>query len=163
LVTLTNRTLVISKIEPAIQNDGTFVPATSGRLRLIDNGYGAFTTVNYCSAKEDARTNHSLPYPEIVVCSTGSHLAGDPSQSLAPTQYAYGSAEPRHFDASCDCWVFRGYERRVSLQNTGEPDDPPGRGKATISDAYPLDDFSFNRADSSATGRFLRYAAAGPP
>ena len=121
LVTLSNRTLTISKIEPALQNDGTFVPATSGRLRMIDNGYGAFTTINYCSAKKDASTDHSLPYPEIVVCSIGSILTSDPSHSLASTQYAYGSAEPRHFDAACDCWVFRGYERRVSLQNTGDP------------------------------------------
>ena len=59
----------VYKLDAVHQADGSNVPAASGRLAQIGNGYGASTNIIYGSAKEDASTNHLLPNPEIVVAS----------------------------------------------------------------------------------------------
>src|SRR5262249_55163126 len=109
----------------------------------------------YRSAKEDASTRHFLPYPEVVVASVAvTDASGTPFAS--PTLYAYGGAE-QIFDAAADRWVFPGYQRRVSLQTTG---DPPalGEGMASVTDSYPLGPF----ADGlRATANLLRFPKAG--
>ena len=135
---------------------GGVTAGPAGLLTRIDNGYGASTTITYRSAKEDASTNHLVPSPEVVVTSvTTQESVG---QSLSPTLYAYGNAS-QYFDSALDRWVFPGYRRKVSLQNTGNASDP-GAGNAVITDALPLDPFDLNVAVDPTT-RLLRYLKAG--
>ena len=47
--------------------DNISEPLVAGRLIAIDNGYGARTRITYRSAKQDATTDHHLPFPEVVV------------------------------------------------------------------------------------------------
>ena len=54
-------------------------------------------------------------------------------QSLSPTLYAYGDAS-QYFNSALDRWVFPGYRRKVTLQNTGDPGNP-GTGNAVITDS----------------------------
>ena len=151
--------LIVLKLNTTLDDLGNTVsnPPTSGRLIKIDNGYGAFTNIQYRSAKEDASTSHSVPYPEIVVSSVSTT---DASGNLLaqPTLYAYGGAF-QFFDAAADRFVFPGYARRVSVQYTGEQ-APPTDGRAQISHTYPLATFEQVR-DLDATARFLRYAKMG--
>jgi len=126
----------------------------AGRLIQIGNGYGASTNIQYSSAKEDASTNHLLPYSEIVV---GSVTSTDDQQNLLaqPALYAYGGAV-QFFDSAKDRWVFPGYQRNVAMQYAALA---VLDGNATITDSYPLAE-PFNPA-LDATGRFLRYAKTG--
>ncbi len=70
--------------------------------------------------------------------------------------YAYGGAL-QIFDCGPDRFVFPGYERRVALHNTGDPQAPTD-GVASLTDTYPLAPFD-ERLDGTA--RFLRYGKAG--
>lgn len=121
---------------------------SAGRLIGIDNGYGAITRIDYRSAKEDAWTNHAVPYPEIVAAAIATtDSSGSPL--VAPTRYAYGNVV-QYFDASADAFVSTGFQR--SIQLTGTVDGQPNAGVATITDTYgpkpftnsPNDTFSNN-------------------
>ena len=137
-------------------------PPTSGLLTRIANGYGASTDITYRSAKEDLNTNHLLPSPEVVVTSVTTQdvrdVFGVLGQSLSPTLYAYGGAN-QYFNSALDRWIFPGYRRKVTLQNTGDPGNP-GTGNAVITDSLPLDPFDLH-VDVDLTTRFLRYLKAG--
>ena len=134
-------------------------PVSAGLLTRIDNGYGASTTISYRSAKEDASTDHLLPSPEVVVTAvTTRDVLGVFDQSLSPTFYAYGDAN-QYFDSALDRWVFPGYRRKVTLQNTGDPGNPR-TGNAVITDSLSLDPFDLH-VDVDLTTRFLRYLKAG--
>jgi RHS repeat-associated protein len=148
----------VYQLDAVHQPDGTNVPAASGLLAQIDNGYGGTTTILYGSAKEDASTNHLLPHAEIVVRSiTVAATQGQTTQLTS--KYAYGGAS-QFFDAAADRWVFPGYQRRVALQNTINPDDPgdQGAGNAVITDAYPLAGFD---PGMDTAQRLTRYLKAG--
>ena len=56
--------------------------------------------------------------------------------------YAYGDAN-QYFDSALDRWVFPGYRRKVTLQNTGDPGNPR-TGNAVITDSLPLDPFDLH-------------------
>jgi RHS repeat-associated protein len=108
----------------------------AGRLTAVDNGQGARTSIAYRSAKEDLRTPHQVPFPEIVVSSvetTGTHNLGG---SLMGTRHAYGYAA-LVFDSALDAFTFAGYQRSVVFRPYG---DQGGRleGSATVIDAWPL-------------------------
>jgi hypothetical protein len=136
---------------------GAGVPE-AGRLVEINNGYGARTTINYRSAKEDASTVHQVPSPEIVVTAietTGTKGLGG---TLARTDYSYGSIEV-FYDSMLDAFRTNGYRRRVQLTSY-----PGARGateaRVQIFDRYPLDPVSTATlpfmTDQQRFGRYLR-------
>ena len=140
-----------------LKNQGKSAAASAaGRLKTIGNGYGAVTNIAYRSAKEDATTLHMIPSSEVMVASVSTTDAFN-NPLVQPVLYAYGNIGPQYFDAANDRWVSSGYQRKVSLQNTGDPNDP-GAGNATISDSYALAPF---KPATDATDRFLRYMKAG--
>ncbi|NIO06730.1 MAG: hypothetical protein GTO40_01595, partial [Deltaproteobacteria bacterium] len=126
---------------------------SSGRIVEVENGFGAKSQVNYASAKNDASTLHSLPYPEIVVSSvtTSTQL-----ETLEPTRYAYGDAQLR-FDTALDQWIFPGYGRRVTLRGLPDPASTARRrlvkGQATIFDSAVLNDFPTGYEKYALVGR----------
>jgi len=130
----------------------------SGRLIKVDNGYGASTAISYRSAKEDTSTKHLLPYPEIVVTSVDAVDTAGNTPLVTPSLSAYGGAE-QIFDPAYDAFRFPGYQRAVSLRNTGDS-AAPNDGMATIHDTYALAPIvTGSEGDSHA--RFLRYLKTG--
>jgi RHS repeat-associated protein len=134
----------------------------AGRIVQLDNGYGALTSIDYRSAKEDGSTNHQVPYPEIVVSEvktavrridgTGVDLA------LAPTQYAYGDIG-LIYDSAADVFRSSGYRRRVQL--TYGDSQPERQSRATIYDHYTLDPFPTTFPFPNATQRMARSLLPG--
>ena len=129
------------------------VPA-AGRLVKIDNGYGAITRIGYQSAKEDPRSHHNVPSPEIVVTAEATTDAAD-ARLASTTRYAYHGAG-LIFDSAYDAFVFPGYQRTVELRATSN--DTPDGIVATITDAYGLAPFDPNM---DAAARFTRYLKVG--
>lgn len=126
----------------------------SGRLVQVDNGYGALTTIEYRSAKDDSSTRHQVPFPEIVVSSietTGTQGLGG---RTAATQYAYGDIE-LFYDSTLDLFRSFGYLRRASLLSTSEEGYPGFNATAQIVDRYPLE-WSAGLANNHRFGRYLR-------
>lgn len=122
----------------------------AGRLVGIDNGHGAVTSIRYRSAKEDSRTLHQVPFPEIVVSSIetgGGQLGG----SLTATHFAYGGAE-MFYDPVVDAFRMAGYRRTIELVH--EPRDVAARAK--LADTYGLQTFDAAMTSSQRFGRYLR-------
>ena len=126
--------------------------AEAGRLRVIDNGYGAVTTIGYRSAKEDGSTHHQVPSPEMVVSSVE-------TTKLAKTLYAYGGAD-MYYDSARARFAMIPYNRTISLRVTGTANDARVLGTATITDSYPLAGFD---PAAVAKDRYGRYLRAGRP
>jgi RHS repeat-associated protein len=130
----------------------------AGRLTEIDNGYGAHTSINYVSAKRF--TDNPVPFPEIVVSSVATTGTQNLGGTLAGTRYAYGHAE-LVFDSALDRFSFPGYRRFIELRLFGPQEVPPdGRappvGDATITDAWPLTQFSTGLTKQERWQRMVR-------
>lgn len=128
----------------------------AGRIVIVDNGYGATTSIRYGSAKDDTRTRHQVPFPEIVVTSTQTTGAKNLGGTLASTHYAYGDIE-LFYDSTLDTFRSSGYRRSVELIGAPAPRAPP---IAKIVDRYPLDAITPNTlwflTDAQRLGRYLR-------
>ena len=133
----------------------------AGKLIGIDNGYGASVSISYVSAKDDSRTAHDVPFPEIVVSSIETKSTLEPSLggSLAATNYAYGNIG-MFYDSVSDGFRSVGYQRRVAVTTTGTAKDGNPTASAVVTDAYPLeqfDDYHFhNLSERERLGRYLQ-------
>lgn len=87
----------------------------AGRIVSLSNGYGEDHQLSYTSAKQDTRSLHQVPFPELVVARDQTTSSRD--GNLEPSYHAYGGAR-QLFDFALDRWVFRGYERVVTLRGT---------------------------------------------
>lgn len=127
----------------------------AGQLVRVDNGYGAVTTIEHVSAKEDGGTLHQVPFPEIVVSSvqtTGTQGLGG---SLSATRYAYGGAE-MFYDSTVDRFVVPGYRRSVTLRSLPAAAKSRAPAVATVVDAYPLALWTAAANQNERFGRYLR-------
>ena len=132
------------------------VPA-AGRLVAITDGYGAFTRIGYRSAKEDTHGQHNVPYPEIVVAAVATTDNSSERNPFTSTiRYAYGNAG-LIFDSAYDTFIFPGYQRSVTLRDSGDP-AKPAEGMATLTDTYGLAPFN---ASMDAPARFKRNRKTG--
>ena len=130
----------------------------AGHLVEIDNGYGATTKITYRSAKEDWRTTHQVPFPEIVVNKIETTTSGL-GDALAATHYAYGGIE-LFYDSTIDAFRPSGYGRSVALTTTSTPGYPSPQATATIVDRYTLELITnpmvlFAMSDRQRFGRYL--------
>ncbi|MEO6776812.1 MAG: FG-GAP-like repeat-containing protein [Kofleriaceae bacterium] len=133
----------------------------AGRIIRIDNGYGASISLSYTSAKDDTRTQHHVPFPEIVVNSIQTDGTFRLGGTLAATRYAYGNIE-MFYDSVTDAFRTLGYQRRVEVTTVGTAKDGSAIANATISDAYPLDQANANTFQYlSEKQRLGRYLEAG--
>jgi RHS repeat-associated protein len=135
----------------------------AGRIVQVDNGYGAITTINYRSAKEDPYTSHQVPFPEIVVWSvqtTGTQGLGG---SLSATGYAYGGLD-LYYDSALDIFTTTGYRRTAEFRifnvlpiSGGGILLPPdlANGFVTIVDNYPLAPWASTMTQNQRFGRYL--------
>ncbi len=157
MIGLVGSTLVVT----SLATDGA---PEAGRLTALDSGYGATTTIGYLSAK--TRTDHPVPFPEIVVGAVATadtrHFGGH----LAGTRYAYGNGA-LVFDSTLDRFAFPGYQRRVEVALFESPNDSlprtgPDRtlGSATITDAWPRTPFNLGLTKAE---RWLRLQRTGRP
>ncbi|MFQ5803446.1 MAG: RHS repeat-associated core domain-containing protein [Candidatus Methylomirabilales bacterium] len=97
---------------------GNFGAHEAGRIKKIENGYGAATLIEYTSAKNDSSQRlHQVPFSEIVVSKIATIVTtSDAGEgSLEPFYFAYGDAYLR-YHAGVDGWVFPGYGRKVTLR-----------------------------------------------
>jgi RHS repeat-associated protein len=132
----------------------------AGRLRGINNGYGAYTRIGYVSAK--AFTDSPVPFPEIVVSSVATTGTLNLGGTLSGSLYAYGNAA-LVFDSALDGFKFPGYGRVVELQldagaNSITAAVPKAAGVATITNTFPLTPFSTGMTKSE---RWLRDQMVG--
>lgn len=133
---------------------------SAGLLTAISNGFGGRTEISYRSAKDDASTDHQLPYSEIVVSSvkTIQKSTGISSETL----YAYGNAQ-LSFDSVVGSFRSYGYGRTISVTKVGPgrtPGGPEFEGNATFTDAYSLADPA---SPTDVKGAFGRHLIAGRP
>jgi len=131
--------IVVAKL---IGGTGGIGAHDAGRLVRGDNGYGAATLISYGSAKADFRTEHQIPFEEIVVTETRTVLEKDFGTDLEPIRYAYGDAT-LHYQPLLGRWVFSGYGTRVVLQGLPVPQTESRlHGTATIVETLRAEDFS---------------------
>ncbi len=123
----------------------------AGRLVSVENGYGATSTVQWLSAKNDVFAVHNEPAPEIVV-GRSSTMTSD--SAFASVQYAYGDGGYR-FDAAADRYGPTGFVRRATLalvpNSTGEH---AGDGVARVVNSF---------APSNTSGGYDDYVLTGLP
>jgi RHS repeat-associated protein len=133
----------------------------SGKIVQVDNGYGAVTSITYTSAKNDATTQHQVPFPEIVVASIQTTGTLNLGGTLAATRYAYGNID-LYYDSTADAFRTTGYKRRVELVSIPGVRDGSVQSNATIIDRYPLDPVNpVTWPFLSEKQRFGRYLQAG--
>lgn len=135
----------------------------AGRLTMVDNGFGARTSISYTSAKAHAEMDHQVPFPEIVVSAVetadGYKLGG----KLLGSRYAYGGAL-LVYDALADRFIFAGYQRFVELRMSGTPQpnaivtQPPVIAAGTVTDTWPLTNY---QPGLSKKDRWLRLLRVG--
>jgi hypothetical protein len=87
--------------------------------------------VSYTSAKDDPRTIHNVPFPEIVVSSIQTDGKYGLGGTLAATNYAYGKIG-MFYDSVLDGFRSLGYQRRVAVTITGTAKDGSPVSSATI-------------------------------
>ncbi len=122
----------------------------SGRLTAIDNGRGGVTRYTYASAKLDSRTEHQLPFPEIVVSSIERVVENGNGTGVQKTRYAYGDAS-LVYDPIWHKWRFPGYRLRAALQ---------GLDYGTV---YGIAEVTERTANYAPGGGFDAYVQMGRP
>ena len=146
LLTEDNRIRILRLIGP--NGRGAY---DSSRLISASNGYGATTSVEWLSAKNDSVARHQVPQPGIVV---GRMRTSTANGSLASVQYAYGD-EGFRFDAASDHFVPTGFGRRATLVAVPESGhERPMTGAATVVDSF---------APSENSGTYDDYVLTGLP
>jgi RHS repeat-associated protein len=95
----------------------------AGRLTSIGNARGGWVDVEYGNAKLDARTQHQVPFAEIVATKLTTKRVGvlpNPEtgapemELLEPVRYAFGDAS-MYFHPVLGRWFFAGYGTQVAL------------------------------------------------
>ena len=133
----------------------------AGRLTSVENGFGAQTTIEYASAKNDYHTLHRVPFPEIVV-----HKVTTTSRDgvMEPVRFAYGGAELR-FDAAADRWTFPGYARTIVIRGLPQPRTVARRqvlmGTASVTDRVRPKDYPAPSPGLTPPNGFDSYALVG--
>jgi RHS repeat-associated protein len=96
-----------------VGDSGNIGAHDSGRIVSVENGLGASVEISYTSAKNDKRSFHQVPFPELVVNKV--QTEGSDGSKEEPVHFAYGDAQ-LFFDVAVDRWVFSGYNRTVTLR-----------------------------------------------
>ena len=93
------------------------------RLRTIDNGHGALTTIEYGNRKQIGPRNGNVPFPEIVVTAVKTIVGDGSAPDSAPTYYGYG--EPSiAYEPLAGRWLFQGYRTQATLSGTPSASSP---------------------------------------
>jgi RHS repeat-associated protein len=121
-----------ARIAKLVDGNGNVGAHDAGQLTEVDNRYGGVLRVTYGSAKSAWLTQHSVPFPQIVVTRVEQRAERGLGRPLAPVLYAYGAGE-MVYQPLLGRWVFNGFRRRVEL--VGEPQAGGVKGTATISSA----------------------------